>query len=62
LMQSSPWKLELGTFLPFVGNAWIKSTTASMCVSNIQRALQHAKIETQTSKIATIWAQAWPTR
>jgi hypothetical protein len=62
LMQNSPWEHELGTFLPLVGNAWIKSTKASMCFSNIQRALQHAKTETYTSKIATIWAQASPTR
>jgi hypothetical protein len=46
LMQNSPWKHELGTFLPLVGNAWIKSTNASMCFSNIQRTLQRAKIET----------------
>jgi hypothetical protein len=38
-----PWKHELGTFLPLVGNAGIKFTNASMCFSNIQRALQHAK-------------------
>jgi hypothetical protein len=33
-----------------------------MCFSKIQRAPQHAKNETKTSKIATIWAQASPTR
>jgi hypothetical protein len=46
LDANSPWKHELGTFLPLVGNAWIKSTSASMCFSNKQRPLQHAKIET----------------
>jgi hypothetical protein len=46
LDANSPWKHELGTFLPHVGNAWINYTNASMCFSNIQRALQHAKIET----------------
>jgi hypothetical protein len=32
-----------------------------MFFSNIQRALQHAKNETQISKIATIGAEASPT-
>jgi hypothetical protein len=35
LMQNFPWKHELGTFLPHVGNAWIKHTSTSMCFSNI---------------------------
>jgi hypothetical protein len=33
LMQNSPWKHELGTFLLLGCNAWIKATNASMCFS-----------------------------
>jgi hypothetical protein len=48
--KTLPYKMHLSLllwigckFLPLVGNAWIKAINASMCFSNRQRALQHAK-------------------
>jgi hypothetical protein len=58
-MQLSPQSKNWVLFLPLVGNAWMKSTNASMCFSNRQRALQHAKneIDKQDShKFSTIIA------
>jgi hypothetical protein len=55
LMQKPPGNKNWVLSLPLVGNAWIKSTNASMCFSKRHRALQRAKKRHRQARLPQIW-------